>query len=207
MNNDKKTPQPPSHDAWRALADLPLPQPGENFTARVMERMSQTQPGLWPGLWVFLTIPRSLGFSPLRAVVTGRATRAECAFYTYMAAFGLLVLSVALALGLRGLPETIPVWGWLASQPIIWLIMSLMLGTTGWLLSRGGRIGIRLARLAAWGFTCLTILNAIPALLEFGRVIWFRPFIPLVLASVILGAFLILALRTADNHGNQVVRA
>ena len=207
MNSDNKTPRPPSSDTWRELADLPLPQLGENFTSRVMEHMPQNRPGLWPGLWVYLTMPRSWGFSPLRAVMAGRATRTECAFYFYLAAFGLLVLSLVLAVGLRGFPETIPVWGWLASQPTIWLVLSFVLAVTGWLLSRGGRIGLRIARLAALGFTCLTILNAIPAMLEFGRVVWFRPFIPLVLASVILGAFLVLALRTADNHENRVVRA
>jgi hypothetical protein len=206
MAEKSKTSESNQFANWQSLAELPVPEPSENFTARVMEKTPQGRPKAWTGFWVYLSMPRTWGLSPARAL-TGRATRAECAFYIYMAAFGLLVLSLALMLGLRGFPDTIPVWTWLASQPVICLVLSVMLAAIGWLVSRGGRTGLKIARLAVWGFTVLTIINAIPAVLEFGRVIWFRPFIPLALASVILGAFLALALRTTDNHDNHVVEA
>ncbi|HQP25952.1 MAG TPA: hypothetical protein PLP16_12340 [Smithellaceae bacterium] len=136
----------------KIIENVPRKQPPEDFTAKVMAKIScqeETAPAF--SLGRLFTTNLQFGFP-------GHATKTECAFYFLITGFFYFILGLIMMIGLP-LPAIMPKNSWLSFQPLFGLLLAAELIAIGVVLYRKGGSAVCFVRLGTLLYAVLLILN------------------------------------------------
>jgi hypothetical protein len=164
-------------------------EPPDGFTEGVMELVSRDNPCLLLRAWSALRRHREFTMNPFRAI-KGEVTRQECTLYFITAGFAYMILAVVMYMGLRGIGEGVEGSDWLVLQPRLASLFACWVFGFGIAVLKGGRTGLRAARLSLLGYMEAVLINGVVTITLFGTSLLLLPFFWLTAAGGLAGWFL-----------------
>ena len=144
---------------WQQFSDLTeimenaeQKRPAEDFTAKVMARLSE-QKETAQSFSLERLFSTNLNFGFRNSV-----TKTECAFYFFITGFFYFILGIIMMIGLP-LPVMMQNNGWLSFQPILGLLLAAELTVLGIILYKKGDSAVRFVRIGTLLYAALIILN------------------------------------------------
>ena len=139
-------------DLTQIMENAEQKQPPEDFTAKVMARLSEEKETVQPYSLGRL-FPTNFNFGFRNSV-----TKTECAFYFFLTGFFYFILGLIMLIGIP-LPVIILNNGWFSFQPILGLLLAIELAALGIILYKKGDSAIRFVRMGTLLYAALIILN------------------------------------------------
>ncbi len=178
-------------------------EPADDFTARVMATVMEAKPGFYHRVWNILASRRSFTLDPMRAL-HGGVSSDEIFLYFSMVAFAYLILAAVLFIGLKNTDSVSLISPLFLVQPWISLFLACGLGFAGF-MARKMNIGIRLARIAAFIYIEIVVINGVLMFIELKPILFLMPLIiTMVSISVGLGIFLAAACNRQDTGTGKI---
>jgi hypothetical protein len=181
----------------RMLRQEPAVEPPGSLGERVMERIRAHRPSPWTVAGEALLRPRTASVDPFRALrspVSGQ----ECSFYFIMVGVFYAILGVVLMIGLHKPGSTLAPEDWVHWQLQIALVTASCMVAIGLCLLKDGKPALRIARIGAFVYLGIALLNGIAVPLERGLPVSAALSLLSTLIGVPTGLFLI---RTIQNCG------
>jgi hypothetical protein len=134
------------------MKNSPPPQPSENFTAEVMARLPQVR-----------ELSETYSYSSIYSTkikfgFNDSVTKAECAFYFFLAGFFYMVLGLILVMGFWQ-AEVLNLKQWFSWQPFLSVLLATALAVMGLAIYRKDESAVPYVRVGILLYTALIILN------------------------------------------------
>jgi hypothetical protein len=141
------------HDLITKISSLPHISTSEDFTGRVMSKITAERATVLGRIGTFFMHPRHAHID-VRGILSSPQTKAECSFCYILTAAFYLVMGLVLMIGLKAASSDLTLNQWIRTQPQFIMATSFWLFGLGLVLLLDGRLAI----LGAKGGTLLYIV-------------------------------------------------
>lgn len=188
-------------DLTNIIGKLPVVQPPEDLTPRVVMAIQQIRSGFYSRTWKAISRRRTFSLNPSLAL-RGQSNHKEIFIYFMIIAAAHLAFALVLLAGFRSVNMKMLLPSVILFQPLVMFFLAGCLILGGLFLRRNTLISIRISRAATIIYMEAVIINGILLCMEVNRIIFLIPFIT-VIAGGTLTAGIFLALISTDNTLNR----
>jgi hypothetical protein len=180
------------------IKSTPAVQPPDNLTPKVMAAVMQASKGSRARAWNFLSMPREFTLDPVRALHTG-IDNDQRSLYFLLVAFGHLILTAVLFIGLRNMVVETLIPPIIRLQPWVSLLLAGWLVFWAFLLKKNAKAGINGVKFATLLYIEAVVINGVLLIMEFKPVLLLVPFFAIA-AGIGVAAGIFLAMSCSPGN-------